>query len=333
MKILTPLGTVAAALVFALFAGANTALAAPKAGNLIVYDEGKLFSDTGIKEAQSKLQAIAFEGGLTVTIDTYPSIPADRKASYNETQKEKFFRDWAVAAATGDKAKGIYVLICREPGYVQVVTDKTTRDRGFTREDEQKLATIFLNGFKKAVEAKKNNAPEAEQFSLRNNALVAAVQFVIEDLKDTKPSAATTSANTTTASGDKTEGALPGAGGSGIAGWLCLGLCVLLGVWLIIGLIRAFTGGGMGPGAAGGGFFSSLLGGLFGAMAGMWLYNNLFGGGSLLGGSEAYAADGTADAGTTGDGDFSGDTGAGGSFDTGGGGGDWGGGGDFGGDF
>ena len=84
----------------------------------------------------------------------------------------------------------------------------------------------------------------------------------------------------------------------GVGGWICLGLCVLLGVWLVIGIIRAFTGGGGGGGGygggggGGGGFGSSLMGGLFGAMAGMWLYNSMFGGHHDMGSNDAFAGDG-----------------------------------------
>jgi uncharacterized protein len=73
--------------------------------------------------------------------------------------------------------------------------------------------------------------------------------------------------------------------------WLVPLVVVGLGAWLVIGLIRAvFRGGGspggMAPGmgggygyggSGGGGFLSSLMGGLFGAAAGMWMYDRFFG--------------------------------------------------------
>ena len=41
-------------------------------------------------------------------------------------------------------------------------------------------------------------------------------------------------------------------------------------------------GGGYGYGG-GGGFFTGMLGGMFGSMAGMWMYNNMFGGHATYG--------------------------------------------------
>ena len=38
--------------------------------------------------------------------------------------------------------------------------------------------------------------------------------------------------------------------------------------------------GYVGGGGGGGGFFSNFLGGMFGSMAGSWMYNSFFGGGS-----------------------------------------------------
>jgi hypothetical protein len=68
--------------------------------------------------------------------------------------------------------------------------------------------------------------------------------------------------------------------------YVIIGLVVLLVLWLLIAIIRAMSGAGRpsdGKGG-GGGFFPSLLGGLFGASAGMWLYDNFFSGQSTAGG-------------------------------------------------
>ncbi|MFQ3650773.1 MAG: hypothetical protein SNJ75_10600, partial [Gemmataceae bacterium] len=115
--------------------------------------------------------------------------------------------------------------------------------------------------------------------------------------------------------------------------WLCIGLMVLMGLWLVVGLIRAFSGVGGQAGAAqpggGGGFLSSLLGGLVGAAAGMYLYNSFFGSGtsSVFGSSPTGDPNAGADNSPQADGgggDWGGDAGGG---DWGGdaGGGDWGG--------
>lgn len=342
-RLMTTLTAAAALLAGGLVAApALASKAAPsKPGVLKVYDGGKLFTPDGIKRAEGVVAGTSFENGLTVTVDTYEKIPDDKKGGYKEETKAKFFHDWALELAKNDKAKGVYVLICRSPGHVAVIADRETRDRGFTNDNEKELVNTLLKGFRDA-----KDKPDAEQHRLRDDALASAMNFVVKDLKDTHVNVPS--------SGGKPSGTTRNAGGGGgfLGGWgvwLCAGFCVLLGVWLVTALIRAFTGGGggggygggggmMGGGGGGGGFFSSLLGGMFGAAAGMYLYNNFFGGGSMFGGgSDAYAGGGDdySNTGDTGAGDFSGDQGAGGDFD-GGTGGDYSGGdysgGDFGGD-
>ncbi|MFO0824147.1 MAG: hypothetical protein U0792_13715 [Gemmataceae bacterium] len=280
-------------------------------GKLVVFGndgDSKLFTSDGVTRAENALNNTSFDHGLTVTVDIYAKPPEGKTVPADEAEKARFFHNWAVDVAKGDKAKGVYILICRSPGYVQVIADKTTRDRGFSDANEKQLRDKLLGSFRAAKVAKDEGKPEADQFKLRDEGLSEAIGFIISDLKDTTVSASTTS----------TPHAKP-RGEMGIGGWICLGLCVLLGVWLVIGVIRALTGaggggGGYGPGGGGGGGFgSSLLGGLFGAMAGMWIYNSMFGHGGMFGGSDAYAGDGgmggSGDTGTSGDGDFSGDTG------------------------
>jgi len=313
-----------AAGIVALPASASKA-EARKPGLFMATDDGKLFSSAGLDKAKAAMNDAQFDHGLTFTIDTFDAIPAGKKAGFSDATKDRFFKEWARDMATSGKLKGIYVLVCRHPGYVEVLADKETHDRGFSREDEVKLRDTLLSAFRDAT--KESDA--AKQVALRDAGLLSAVQFVITDLQGSHVSGHTAPQQPGRAST-----------GMGIGGWLCIGLVALLGIWLVIGLFRAFTGGGgsggMG-GGGGGGFMTSLFGGLFGAMAGMWLYNSFFGSGGGLfgGGSDAYASDGYGGSGDTGAGDFSGDTGAGGGWDDGGAGGGFdgggfdGGGGDF----
>lgn len=92
-------------------------------------------------------------------------------------------------------------------------------------------------------------------------------------------------------------------------------LLIGLGIWLVVGLMRGLSGAG-----TGGGFFPSMLGGLFGGMAGMWMYDSFFRGGGGFSGGDGY------DGGSSGGGDWGGGDSGGGDW---GGGGDYGAGGDF----
>jgi hypothetical protein len=333
-KLMRGLAMIAALLLTAEFLAAP-ALAeskpGKKAGILHVYGNAdtKLFSEDGIKRAESAMHSTLFEGGMMLTVDTYPEVPASKKAEADQVKNDKaqwrtFMNNWAIDRAKDDKAKGIYVLICQRPGGVAVRSTKETLDRGFSNSDAEKIQDSLIHALRES-----RDKPEAERWRINDQALHDAVNYIVDDLKDSHvPVSATTKSDNKKA-------------GMSVGGWICLGLCILLGVWLVIGIIRALTGGGggyggggYGGGGGGGGFGSSLLGGLFGAMAGMWLYNSMFGGHHDMGSNDAFAGDSAGDTGgETGADNWDDGGGSAGGYDSGGdGGGDWGGGGgDFGG--
>ena len=319
-------------------------------GQLDVFDDAKLFSPVGVQKAKEKLRETQFHHGLAVTVDTMTEPPANKKAAAEEAAASKseakwraFMLDWARETAKADRAKGVYVLVTLKPvGGVAVIADRETTQRGFTEADDAKVREIVTAALREAKEKGKTEPEEAKLQEVRSTGLLKAVEYIANDLKDTRVA---------DAGGDHRGGTKENPNpqrpaGSPIGGYICMGLFMLAGVWIVIALIRMFTGGGGGgpggPGGGGGGFMSSLFGGLFGAAAGMWMYNHFFGGGGGMfgGGGAAYAGDagagGDAGGGDTGAGDWGGGSGDAGGFggDFGGGGGDFGGGGgDFGGDF
>jgi hypothetical protein len=265
---------------------------------LIIEDNAKLFSEDAKQQAKNTVSGAMGIGNRQVHIETYEALSAEERKQF-EAAKETFWGDWAKTKAQGNR--GIEILICKEPKHVHVLADKTMREHGFSPEKDAALKNVIVSHFKTG------------DF---NGGLRAAAEYVKAEMP--KDIAA------------KSKNDQNNKGGTSVGTWICLGVCILLGIWLVIGLIRAFSGGGGGMGGAGGGgFFTSLLGGLFGAMAGMWLYNSFFGGhdssawggdgggGDYGGGDDAGAGD-YGDSGTGGD--WGGDAGGGGDF---GGGGDW----------
>src|SRR5205085_4757460 len=123
--------------------------------------------------------------------------------------------------------------------------------------------------------------------------LVEAVEYVRDTMRSNigkqasnKPAVTTTRPAQTTpppaqVQSHRTDsGHTGGIGMDNIGGWICIGLVALLAIWLVIGLVRSFTGagrsyggpgggpggggygGGYGPGyggGGGGGFFSGLI--------------------------------------------------------------------------
>jgi len=306
-------------------------------GEMRVTDEAGLFSADAIAKAKETFHDTIFHGPVKFAVQTYKRIPDAKRADFAALDKKdkdalkQFFQNWAEEQAAREGKGYIFVLLYKtESGWAsRCVADRQTDvGRGFGNAKADEVSHRFYTALEQAVHEKLHDAALHAKL---DTALVDATHLVISDMKNT----------TLPATNHQVNAAHGGGEGRGIMGWVCIGLCVMAGIWLVMGLIRAFTGGGGGGGGmggggyggGGGGFGSSLLGGLFGSMAGMYMYNQFFGGGmSNLGASDSTAADGGNY--DTGDGDYSGGAGAG---DVGGdfgdsGGGDTGGGGDWGGD-
>jgi uncharacterized protein len=256
-----------------------------------VNDEAELFSTEAIRKAELDIRAIDQRFHKEVLVETTAKDPTgiDNPHSY--------FASVAKNKAREKRLDGIYILINKgkvaRDNVLEIIVDDRT-GQTFTTEDRRALRDRILTNFKK---------------NDYNDGLLQGLQF-IESRFAANPPAVAGRKGSTPAIGAVT----PPAQGhvqperSNIMGWICLGVAVLLVVWLFIGLIRAFSaprggamggpggrpmggagygpgyGGGYGGGGGGGGFMSGLLGGMFGAVAGNWLYNS-FGGGHGLGGS------------------------------------------------
>ena len=182
------LGSVLLALgasVAAVPAGADAAPPAKKKpGVLHVYDGGSLFTEGAIDRNKGAMGRMMFERETVLTVDTHATVPKDRQVPEDDKgERAKFFESWARSAAAGERAKGVYVLVCRSPGYVQVLTDKATRDRGFTAENEQRVRDMFLTAFKDAAQAKKDGKSDEDVLKVRDKALANAVEYVSGVLK------------------------------------------------------------------------------------------------------------------------------------------------------
>ncbi len=286
-----------------------------------VEDNAGFFSAQARKQANAEIAEIKRQYHKDLFIQTFnvPRAGFDKVDIKDKEARSRFFHDWANDQARNSGITGVYVLVFKDPSnpkqwWIQPMVGPGTLKSGrFTQANRDELGKRFQARFAKDPDA----------------ALTDAVAYVHETLRTNTPAAG---AVTPPAAAPTGEGMSP------LVGYVCAGVVVLLVVWLVIAVIRAMSGGGAAAGspAAGGGFLSSLLGGLLGAAAGMWLYNSMFGSHTpSVGADPGSMSAGDADSSDAGQ-DFSGGGGGGGDWgDTGGdaGGGDFGGGGggDFGG--
>src|SRR5205809_5373766 len=222
---------------WALAGGSASAALTPE-----VKDDAGIFKKETIKQANQEIKQLKDLYKEDLLIETYKEIPADRKGEYSKEQKNEFFQKWARDRAKAAGVNGVYMLICMEPEHLQIEVGDQTQKKAFTIADRNELGKRMLPKLK-----------DKEY----DRALLDAVNFV-----ESKMSAHLGRASAQR--GDDNGRAVPpnapvGAGhanaggtGLGIGGWICLGVVGLAAVWLVFGLIRAFTG--MGAGYGGGGY-------------------------------------------------------------------------------
>ena len=253
-------------LLFATFFG--TAITATGSGG--VRDSGDFFSEAAIKEATRKIFEIESQFKKELVVETFADIPEEVQRGVDLTDKpalNKMFEQWTVKEAKQSRVNGIYILISKEPAHLQIVVGNDTQNKAFTAKDREKLAGLMLN----KLRTKKNDEALLECVQFVSTTMAGHVQPSTRVKNVAAPSAVSPRAF-------QTERATSW-------GWIITAIISIGAMWLIVGLLRSFMGGrraaegqgGMMPSAGGGGMFGSLLGGMFGAAAGMWLYDQFSG--------------------------------------------------------
>jgi uncharacterized membrane protein YeaQ/YmgE (transglycosylase-associated protein family) len=322
-----------------------------------VLDRAEMFSRDAVHKANAQLEQLERATKIPVVIETIARVPGlDKNASPEE--RLKAINALAVERDNALKDEGIYLLISKNDHLSSSILVRERLASVVPRSKREAIGHAFLAEFKK------------KDF---DGGLLHGVQAIERALEG----AAAVGHRAATAPGGlepvhQPAGAAKARGGQSAMGTFLLIILGIFGVLLVLRLVgglfnrSAGTGypgqmggmgmprpgmgqgggpgyGGPGYGGRGGGFFSGMLGGLGGALAGNWLYDQFSGRhGGMNSADAVHSTDYTsgtdqggdaivgADDGGAGGGDWGGDGGGGadtGGGDWGGGGGDWGGGG------
>ncbi|MHB1077796.1 MAG: hypothetical protein ACYC67_00240 [Prosthecobacter sp.] len=291
-----------------------------------IQDDGAFFSEFAKVNATGTINDVSTRLHKDIAVQTFATVPEDMKATVIHQDKaatNRGFSQWAEQLARAKKVNGVFILLVKQPAHLQVVVGTDTQRQAFTLTDRVTLIQRMLEQLRN----KKND-----------DALIDAVNFISTTMSAHRNGAA--------APVSSKARALQKEGGSSWLPTIGIVLLIWVGFSLIRGLFRSMSGGGGGVGGGmgqpgyggGGGFFQNMMGSMFGAAAGMWMYDNFFGSHSS---ASTFGSDPTdtshSDGGFSGtDTDYTSSGGSfgddsGGGFDGGGdsGGGDFGGGGDF----
>jgi hypothetical protein len=320
-----------------------------------VKDAAGFFTPDALTKADRQLAEIQKKYHKDLLIETFATVPPDKTDAFEKMDKParaKFFQSWANDRAKKERVEGVYVLILKQPGHVQVEVGRETQKKAFAvPADQNQLRNILVENFQsKDYDRGLLQGVEFFERKLGENLHVAAAPR-----SEALPKVLEHGVN-------KVGPAVQGASGMS---WIVILIIIVVGFWILRALFRGIfhmlggggpprqygpgPGGGpgyggpgygapgYGGGGGGGGFMSGMLGGLFGAAAGNWLYDSFgrgggMGGGFGGGGERSYGGGGSSSGASDADQDYSGSGGDFGGGDGGGGGGDFGGGDSGGGD-
>ena len=108
-----------------------------------VNDEAKFFSDEAVEKANQTIQKIHADFmKQNVLVETVPAIPDELQAKA-KAMGDKFFPYWTAKRIEDAKFGGIYILLCRRPGHLQIDVDKRTGQKAFLAADREQLIKLM----------------------------------------------------------------------------------------------------------------------------------------------------------------------------------------------
>jgi uncharacterized protein len=267
-----------------------------------IRDEAAMFSAGVVRSATAQLDRFEKSTRVPVIIETVEDLSLGEGAS--KADKHRAIEKLAVARDRESGNRGIFLLISKAdrvisntliPAHLASVLPEATRIE---------IRDAFIKGIGTHMKAEGRASAESSDLDAGLKSLVSAIERTTDQIA--RGGAGARHAAPVPANGHGPVAARrPGAahgGGSGIMPFLLIGLgiiAVLFFVRLLGGLFggsagparmggMGMPGRGMGPGyggpgygpgygGRGGGFFSGMLGGLGGALAGNWLYDQFSG--------------------------------------------------------
>lgn len=113
-------------------------------------DDAKFFSEEAWKKVQPVAEKLLKDKDLDLLIETVPTPPkstVEKVKAMTAADRENFFRDYARERCKDEKLSGVYLIICKSPGFVYV--EFYGKGAGsFTKGFNAKLTSAILADFK-----------------------------------------------------------------------------------------------------------------------------------------------------------------------------------------
>src|SRR5438552_650687 len=112
-----------------------------------VKDDAGFFSAEAVRKANEILRDIERRHHKDALVETFKTVPSGSEEKAKGRDKAQFFEDWARRRFRENGVTGIYILITKNPGHIQVELGDETRKRAFTDRDRAHLRDVLLSKF------------------------------------------------------------------------------------------------------------------------------------------------------------------------------------------
>jgi Trypsin-like peptidase domain/TPM domain len=111
-------------------------------------DPAKFFGEDAVKKANANAEKLFKEKKTDLLIETVavpPKLDVEKVRAMTPADREKFFREIAQERAKAEKVNGVYILVCKNPGFVTVERNGNT---DLPDELGSKLKNVLISSFK-----------------------------------------------------------------------------------------------------------------------------------------------------------------------------------------
>jgi uncharacterized membrane protein YgcG len=113
-----------------------------------VKDDGKFFTKEGLEKANKKIREIYEKYRKDVVVETLAELTEEQKKKMKDEKESKFFVTLALARLKELGVNGIYIVISKNPRFLQIEMDPGTRKTVFTNKDRQGVREKFFAAFR-----------------------------------------------------------------------------------------------------------------------------------------------------------------------------------------
>jgi hypothetical protein len=120
-----------------------------------VHDGAHLFGPDAIADAEKRIEEIVekFHFNHAIVIETFPAMPAEsggqQKTAPTAAERKRSVTQWVAERVTATGVEGVYILICKDPEFVQVEVLESAKKHGFSQWNGDRLQRKLQDAFKK----------------------------------------------------------------------------------------------------------------------------------------------------------------------------------------